>query len=190
MSESSLSAINNSDQRLDELETNWGWLLALGILWITLGTIAVVAPFAAGLALELLLGAIFAVGGFAQMFQAWRGGWRRFSLMFLGGFLAATLGILLIVYPLQGILTLTLLLGGYFVVDGVVRIAWAFQTRVKHGWVWNLLSGILGVIVGIMILAGWPSTAAWAIGLLVAVALIFGGWSTVMLALAARPKTR
>lgn len=67
----------------EALHRNWGWLLALGIVWIILGSFAIVIPFAATLALELVLGAIFAAGGIAQTVQAFRcRGWRGFALQF------------------------------------------------------------------------------------------------------------
>lgn len=169
------------------LRRNWGWLLALGIAWIILGSLAIIVPFAATLALELVLGAIFAVGGVAQIVQAFRcRGWRGFALHLLGGLLALVAGGLLLFFPLQGVLTLTLFLGAFFLIDGGVKIASALRHRPFANWGWLLFSGILGVAVGMLIWLGWPSSAIWALGLLAGIELIFSGWSMVMLALSAR----
>ena len=169
------------------LRESWGWMLAVGLIWILLGTVAIVVPFAATLALELMLGAIFAVGGIAQIIQAFRSrGWRGFAFHLVGGFLALILGALLLFYPLQGAVTLTLFLAAFFLVQGIVKIAAALQNRSTRSWGWLLFSGILGVVVALLIWLGLPSSAVWAIGLLVGVELIFTGWSLVMLALAAR----
>lgn len=170
----------------DILRANRGWMTALGILWILLGIAAIVLPFAATLAVELVLGAIFIVGGVAQIIQAFRArGWRGALLHGLGGLLAVVLGVLLLLFPAEGILTVTLVLAAFFIVDGVLRVISAFQHRGMAAWGWILVSGLLGIAVGALIWLGWPSTAAWALGLLVGIQLIFGGWSLVMLATAA-----
>jgi uncharacterized membrane protein HdeD (DUF308 family) len=169
------------------LRHNWGWLLALGIVWVAFGTLAIIMPLAAGLAFELILGAIFAAGGVFQIFQAVRCRGSNGALMQgLGGALALILGGLLLVFPLQGLASLTLLLSAFFIVAGGFKIVASLQHRSLRYWGWLLVSGILGVLVGVLIWIGWPSSAAWALGLLAGIELIFGGWSMVMLALAAR----
>lgn len=172
----------------EALHRNWGWLLALGIVWIVLGSFAIVMPFAATLALELVLGAIFAVGGIAQVVQAFRcRGWRGFTLHVTGGILAAILGALLLFFPLEGVLTLTLFLGAFFLIEGVIKVLSALQHRTFSNWGWMLFSGLLGIAVGVLIWLGWPSSAIWVLALLVGIELIFSGWSMVMLAISARP---
>lgn len=171
----------------EPLRRNWGWLLALGIVWIVLGSLAIVMPFAATLALELVLGAIFAVGGIAQVVQAFRcRGWRGLALHVAGGILALVLGGLLLFFPLEGVLTLTLFLSAFFIVEGSVKVVSALQHRSFPHWGWVLFSGLLGITIGVLIWLGWPSSAVWALGLLVGIELIFSGWSMVMLAISAR----
>lgn len=166
---------------------NWPWLLGLGVLWICLGTLAIVMPFAATLAFELVLGAIFAAGGIAQLVQAFGcRGWRGFAVHAVAGLLALVLGGLLLFFPMQGIVTLTLFLSAFFLASGVLKIISAIQHRSFGSWGWMLLSGILGLAIGLLILFGLPGTAAWVLGLLVGIELIFSGWSMVMLAISAR----
>ncbi len=171
----------------ERLRRNWKWLLTLGIVWIVLGSIAVVIPFTATLALELVLGAIFAVGGIAQLVQAFRcRGWRGLALHVVSGVLALVLGGMLLFFPRQGVLTLTLLLSVFFIIEGVVKVVSALQHRSFAYWGWMLFSGLLGIIIGVLIWLGWPSSAVWVLGLLVGIELIFSGWAMVMLAISVR----
>jgi uncharacterized membrane protein HdeD (DUF308 family) len=133
------------------------------------------------------LGALFLAGGIAQMVQAVRGrGGHGSILNFVGGLLALVLGSLLLFYPPQGVLTLTLALSAFFFVNGLLKLLWVAQHRFRRGWIWMLLSGLLGISVGAVIWLGWPGSAVWVLGLLVGVELLFSGWAIVMLALATR----
>lgn len=168
------------------LQHNWGWLLALGILWIILGTAAIVMPFAATLAVELLLGGLLVVGGVGQLIQTFRcRGWQGFAINLLSGLLALGIGVILLLYPLQGILTVTLLLAAFFVAEGIFKLIMAYQHRTFPNWGWVMFSGVLSLVIGLLIWLGWPSSAIWAIGMLVGIEFIFSGWSLVMLALTA-----
>lgn len=169
------------------LGRHWGWMLSLGILWILLGTLAIIMPFAATLAFTLLLGGLFAVGGAAQIIQAFGcRGWRGFALHLIGGLLALGVGLMFLFYPIQGILTLTLVLGAYFLAEGILKIITAFQHRGVPAWGWVMFSGFVGVAIGLLIWFGWPSTAVWVLGLLVGIEFIFSGWAMVILGLGAR----
>ena len=169
------------------LERNWGWFLALGIVWIILGTTAIIAPYIATLTIELLVGSLFLVGGIAQLVQAFTGrNWKGFALHILGAILAVVAGGLLLWSPLGGVITLTLLLIAYFIADGMFKIMLAFQVRPELNWGWLLFSGIIAMILAGLIWANFPGSAAWAIGLLVGINMIFGSWTLVMLAMAAR----
>ena len=97
------------------------------------------------------------------------------------------MGLILILRPLAGILTLTMVLGAFFVVGGIASILGAIQHR-RHlrSWGWVLFSGIVDLFLAYLIWAGWPSSADWAIGLLVGINMLFFGLSLVMTALAAR----
>ena len=172
---------------LEELGGNWRWLVGLGVVWMALGALAIIVPLGAALAFELLLGGIFAIGGVVQIAQAFRlRNWKGYGMNMLGGSLALALGVLLLVYPFQGVLTLTLFLGAFFIVSGVLQVISALQHRELRNWGWILASGILGMVIGALILTGWPSTAVWAIGILVGIELIVTGWSLLIIGLSAR----
>jgi uncharacterized membrane protein HdeD (DUF308 family) len=88
-------------------------------------------------------------------------------------------------YPIEGIIALTIFLAVMFFIEGIVRTVFAFQMRPEVGWGWVLTSGIISIIVGVMLWAKLPSSALWAIGLLVGINFIMAGWSSLMLAFAA-----
>lgn len=189
MTEQAPTKDQNTDQTPDlkEIQTAWGWLLALGILWIILGTLAIIMPFAATLALEMVFGVLFVIGGVAQLIQAFRAkGWGGAAFQVLGGLLALALGVILLLFPLQGVLTLTILLAAFFVAQGIVKVISAFRQQPSSGWGWLLFSGLLGIVVGIIIWAGLPGTAVWVLGLLVGIELIFSGWAMIMIAMAGK----
>lgn len=171
----------------EDLQRNWRWLLGLGVVWIVLGVLAIAMPLAAGIALELVLGAVLLVGGISQTFHAFMNrAWDGFAAQILGAVLAIVAGGLLLFFPMQGVITLTLLLGGFFVATGIIRVILGLQHRGLGGWGLLLASGVLGILIGILILAGWPSSALWAVGLLAGIELIFAGVSLSILGAALR----
>lgn len=190
MSDEPVDAMERDGARVpdvDDLRRNWGWLMALGVVWIALGTLAILVPGPATLALELLLGALFAVGGVAQIAQAFTcRRWRGALWHMLGGALALLLGGLLLFFPFEGALTLTLFVSAFFLVDGAIKIVTALGNRALPNWGWMLASGVLGILVGVLIWLGWPSSAVWVLGLLVGIQLVFGGFAMIMVALSAR----
>lgn len=147
-----------------------------GIIFALLGMLAVALPQFSTLATELFIGWIFLIGGFAQ-------GYRTLTTREIPGFwpsilsaiLSVAIGLLLLVYPLSGIVTLTLVLTFFFVIDGISKTFLAFQYRTfGHGF-WVLTSGLLSLILATIIWSGWPQTATWAIGLLVGVNMLMVG---------------
>jgi uncharacterized membrane protein HdeD (DUF308 family) len=168
-----------------------GWLLALGIVWIVCGVLAILLPFAAALAANVLIGVLLAVGGIVQVVQAIagaEGGGRLWQGLI--GLLAAIAGFVLLAFPLTGIVTLTLVLALFFIVAGVSRAVLAWQARAVAGWGWLMFSGLLGIAVGVLIWLGLPGSAVWALGLIAGVELLFAGWAQVMVALGDRRDTR
>jgi uncharacterized membrane protein HdeD (DUF308 family) len=174
------------------LKKNWGWLLALGIVSIVLGTIGLYMTFALTLASVLFFGALILVGGLFQVAQAFScKGWKSVLGHVLIALLYIAAGILIIKDPVLASGVLTLVLAGILIAVGVIRIMMAFQLRGSvSGWYWSLLSGIVSILLGGMIVLQWPVSGLWVIGLFVAVELIFHGWSYVFVALAARKAGR
>jgi uncharacterized membrane protein HdeD (DUF308 family) len=174
------------------LTKNWGWLLVLGIVSIVLGTIGLYMTFALTLATVLLFGALILVGGALQLIQAFScKGWKSVLGHVLIALLYLAAGILIIKDPVLASGVLTLVLAGILIAVGVIRIMMAFQLRASaSGWYWSLISGLVSILLGGMIIAQWPVSGLWVIGLFVAVELILHGWSYVFVALAARKAGR
>ncbi|MCP4327530.1 MAG: HdeD family acid-resistance protein [Alphaproteobacteria bacterium] len=173
----------------DLVKQHRNWFLVLGVVWIVLGSAAIIVPQIASLAVELLVGWLLAVGGIATLIHAFRcKGWQEVVMAVISGILYLAAGVILLLFPLQGVLTLTLLLGVIFVVEGILRCIIAVRARPTDGWGWMLAGAIATIVVGLLIWGEWPSSAAWAIGLLVGIQLVFSGWSMVAVANAAKDK--
>jgi len=174
------------------IHDHWGLFLFEGILLVVLGLLAILVPQVASLAVTLLLGWLFAISGIFGLIASF---WARQAPGFWWSLLSAVLSIvvggLLLARPVVGVFSLTYLLIAFFFVEGVVSIMYAIEHRreLTGGWVWMLVSGIITLALGVMILAGLPSTAAWALGLLVGIDMVFGGSSLIAVALAARSQT-
>ena len=162
------------------------WFLALGIAMVLLGIAAIAFPFMATLAVELLLGWILLANGALGIVHAFRASrWNGFMLAMLAALLSLGIGILLLLYPLTGILSLTLVIAVFFMAGGLFRILLAFRLRPLDHWGWLLVSGILSLLLAAIILTQWPTAAAWLLGLLVGIDLMFSGWTLLMLGIAA-----
>ncbi|MTW19605.1 HdeD family acid-resistance protein [Allochromatium palmeri] len=171
-----------------DVKKNWGWLLALGLVSLVLGTIGFYMTFALTLASVLLFGILILGAGVLQLIHAFTcKGWKSVFWHVLIALLYVAAGVNIILDPARASAMLTLILAGILIAVGVLRILMAIQLRpVATGWFWSLLSGLVSILLGGMIIAEWPVSGLWVIGLFVAIELIFSGWSTVFVALAAR----
>lgn len=170
-----------------QIKRNWGWFLALGIVFVLAGVAAIAFPLLSTIATKIFLGWIFLAGGVLMILHAFSAsGWRGFLLGLLIGILYVVAGGWLAFFPFTGIITLTILLAALFLAEGVLEAIMAFRVRPHEGWVWLLLSGLVAVAVGVMIAMGLPSSATWAIGLLTGINLLMTGASFIALALAGR----
>ncbi len=176
-----------SPEAFGEVGKKWGWLLALGVLFIILGTIGLGMTFTLTVASVLLFGVLILIGGVAQLVQAFQDkGWKSVVWHVLIALLYIAAGVLVMRNPVGASLLLTVMLAGALVAVGVLRIIMAFQLRGDSGWVWLLIGGIVTLLLGFMIFAKWPVSGLWVIGLFVAVEMIVNGWSYIAIALAAR----
>ena len=175
------------DELFGEVKQYWGWMLALGILFIILGIIGLGMTFALTVVSILFFGIILIVGGVGQLVEAFRcSGWKGIVWHVLIGLLYIAAGIILIYNPLGGAVTLTLFIACVLVAVGVFRIIMAFQMKAHGSWFWPFLSGIISIILGALIYAQWPVSGLWVIGLFIAIEMIIHGWTYVFVALAAK----
>lgn len=172
---------------VEALHLRWGWLLFLGLVNIVVGLVAIGAPVVASLASAIFIGWVLLFSGVVQLVHAFQvRGWKGFLLHLLSAIVYIGAGLVIATFPLGGALTLTLFIACAFIVEGVMRTALAFRMRPGHGWGWFLLGGVAGIVLGLMLWVEWPSSALWALGLLVGMNLLFSGVSLTSLALAYR----
>jgi uncharacterized membrane protein HdeD (DUF308 family) len=171
------------------LHEHWRLLLVEGIILVVLGAAAILVPPIAGLAATIFLGWLFLVGGVVGLVATLRArqapgfGWSLLSAV-----VALLAGGVLLWNPLQGLLTLTYVLIAYFIVDGVLMIAFAIAHRreLSGRWEWLMVNGVIDLVLAALILMGLPGSSAWALGLLLGIDLVFAGSSLIAMALAAR----
>jgi uncharacterized membrane protein HdeD (DUF308 family) len=172
---------------LGDLVHNWGWLLAQGILLVVLGTVGLGMTIWLTLASVFIFGVFLVIGGGVQIFQTFKcKGWESILWHGLIAVLYVLAGLSIMADPLAASTLITLLLAGALMGIGVVRLIMAFQWRGVKNWGWPLIGGIAAIVLGFMILARWPVSGFWVIGLFVAIEMIFSGWSSIFIALAAK----
>jgi uncharacterized membrane protein HdeD (DUF308 family) len=150
---------------------------------IIVGLFAIILPAAATLAIEILIGWILVIGGIFKLIHAFGSRrWGKTGWSVLISVIYIIAGILLLTHPLRGVLTLTLLLALLFILEGIFQIIISAQLRAVTGRGWLTFNGVLALIIGLLIWSSWPSSAAWAIGLLVGINILFGGLTLIMAA--------
>jgi len=161
-----------------------GWGIFFSILLIVLGVLAIALPLIAAIAVTTVVAWLMIFGGLTHLSVAFssRGAGSFFwellvsiAYIFAGGYMAF--------HPLIGVATLTLLLTSFFLVEGVLEIAAFFQVRGHGGAGLMLLDGIITIALAGMIWAQWPSSAAWAIGIIVGISMLVSGWKWLMISL-------
>jgi uncharacterized membrane protein HdeD (DUF308 family) len=166
------------------LARSWKGLMLVGVFAILLGCIAILVPAVASVGTAIFIGWVLLIAGaflVAAAFSAHSVG--SLLVRLLWAVLTVIVGFWLIVEPHNGTLTLTFVLGVYFLFMGLTRIAIAFIGRGQPNAGLVGLSGIAGLLIGILVLVEFPSSADWAIGLLVGIDLIFAGWTLTSVAL-------
>jgi uncharacterized membrane protein HdeD (DUF308 family) len=170
------------------LNEHWKLYLGSGILMVLLGVAAILLPIISTLEIEMLIGWLLILGGvFRSLTVLKRRHVAGFGMSLLSGILSICLGLILVGRPLQGMLTLTILLTVFFVIEGVSAVLVALEERrQRHPWGWTLFNGIIDGLLACLIWQGWPNDATWIIGLYVGINMIFLGFPLILLALAAR----
>ncbi len=168
---------------------HWRWYLIEGIVLCVLGLGAILVPAVAGVVTTLFLGWLFLIAGVVGMIASVNA--RRapgFVWALLSALLALAIGGLLVWHPFQGLAALTVLLVGYFVLDGIFMIVLALEHRREMAgkWEWLLINGIVDLVLAAIVISGLPGTLVWVLGLLVGIDMIFGGIALAALALEAR----
>lgn len=159
------------------------WYLIQGVLLVAAGLLAVIYPVVSSVAVVVLLGWLLIISGIAQGVSLV--GARHvphFWLQLISVVLAVLVGFLLLRDPAQGLLTITLLLIVFFMIEGISKIVFALTIRPFPNWAWVLASGVVGVILAAILWASLPVTALWLIGLLLGIQLVSAGAAIAYLA--------
>lgn len=171
------------------LHEHWVFFLVEGVVLLVLGATAVVLAPLATAVVTVLIGWLLLVSGVIGLFTSiWMRKAPGFWWSLLSALLGIVVGVMLLGSPVTGAVSLTIVLVGFFIVEGAVTIMLALDHRreLSGQWGWMLVSGLVDLVLGAMIFSGLPSTAAWAIGLLVGFNMVFGGLALMAMATAAR----
>jgi uncharacterized membrane protein HdeD (DUF308 family) len=173
----------------EAVRQHWKAFLVEGILLAVMGLVALLLPAFASLAVAIVLGWLFLISGIGGLIVTfWARAMPGFWWSLISAALAVLAGGILLARPMQGVLTLTIVVGAYFLAEGVATIMYALEHRreLSERSPWLLISGAMDIIIAGLIIAGLPGSAEWAIGLLAGLNLMFGGATLIGMALAAR----
>ena len=172
---------------LDTIRHASNWSIIWGVLLIIFGILAIGSPFLAAVAVAAVIAWLIIFAGIVHVvlaFQVHRAGSMIWKL--LVGLAYLLIGIYLLMHPVLGVASLTLVLASLFLIEGILDIVLFFQMRSMRGSGWVLTDGIITLFLGLLIYLQWPSSSLWAIGTLVGVSMMISGVTRVMLSLAVR----
>jgi len=187
-------AQNAPERAISEaVRTHWIMFLVQGIIMVVLGVLAIIWPQISTLAVDLYVGWMFLLSGLTGLITMFVASsvaaflWSLFTAA-----LSLFVGVLLLWHPVEGAVSLTLVLISFFIAEGIFQIAAAIRHReaFPDSWGWLLMSGLADLVLAAMLIWGWPSTAIWALGLIAGLNLITSGLAIVMVATAARSAVR
>jgi uncharacterized membrane protein HdeD (DUF308 family) len=147
-----------------------------------MGILAIMAPFISGIGTTMLLAILVTAAGLMITVYAFKAGsFGKGLFQFLIGGITVVAGILMFITPGLSMLSLTMVMMVYFLVDGIFGIITGFKAKPAEGWGWVVISGIASIALAYFLYSDWPVSGQYAIGILVGIRLIFTGWSMAML---------
>ena len=166
------------------------WSIVWGVLLIVTGMLAIGAPFFAAVAVTALIAWLIVFAGIVHLAIAFHShGAGSVIWKLLVGLAYVCFGLYVIMHPVIGLASLTLILASLFLIEGILQVIQFFKMRSLQGSNWMLIDGVITLLLGLLIYVQWPSSSAWAIGTLVGISMIMSGVSRVMLSLAVRKVT-
>ena len=158
------------------LRAKSGWIIALGVVYLIAGFIALGSVAMATVASVLVVGVMMIIAGVAEVFSAFQiKTWGKFLLWALLGVLYIFAGFVTFENPLLAAVLLTLILGASLVASGIMRIFLGFSMKRETPWIWVVLSGVITLLLGVLILARWPVSSLYILGLFLGIDLIMAG---------------
>lgn len=167
-----------------------GKMIALGIVLIICGAVAIASPAISTMAVTLFLGLILAFGGIVKIVQSFlMKEWGGFLWQLLVGLIELGGGLLVYFNPMKGAIAITIVIALVLMAEGLAQLGLAFRMRAQRGVAWMFLSGIVTIVVGVALALRLPYDGVYAPGTLVGISLLFAGWAYIAIALAARKAT-
>jgi len=175
-------AIQDIHQNFLWLHKNWLWFLLPGIIFLVLGTLAITLPVTTSILIEVVIGILLTISGAVTTVHAfYLREWKGLALSLLVGILQVVIGVLFLMYPLKGVITITFLLGVCLLLEGSIQMSWAFLMRPLQRWGWLFFNGFITLTLGTLILSLWPNDV-WMLGFLVGVNFLVHGLALLMFA--------
>lgn len=169
------------------LRAKWGWIVGLGVVYVIAGFIALGSVMMATVASVFVVGVMMIVAGIAEIINAFQlKGWGKFLIWALLGVLYIFAGFVTLENPLLAAALLTLILGAALIASGLVRIFLAFSMKRESPWIWVLLSSVVTLLLGLLILAHWPISSVYVLGIFLGVDLVMAGAAWIGLGFALR----
>ncbi|HHH38670.1 MAG TPA: hypothetical protein ENK50_03730 [Sedimenticola sp.] len=162
------------DEPLRRRLRNMGWLLVL------LGGLGILLPKLVSVTISFLIASLLLLSGLIVGYFTWYS-YNRSGLAWLKPFTLVVLGLLILIHPLAGAAALGLILFIYFLLDGFAGVSFALALKPTRGWAWTLVSGIASLLLAAILIAGWPFSSLWLVGLMVSISLLFNGIALLML---------
>jgi uncharacterized membrane protein HdeD (DUF308 family) len=158
------------------LRAKWGWIVALGVVYLLAGLVALGSVMMATVASVLIVGITMIVAGVAEIISAFQiKSWGKFLVWVLLGALYIVAGFVTFENPVLAAVLLTLMLGASLVASGIVRIFLAFSMKRESPWIWVALSSVVTLLLGLLILARWPVNSVYVLGLFLGIDLVMAG---------------
>ena len=173
----STMAISKSSA-MEPLRAKAGWIIALGLVFLIAGIVALGSVVTATAASVLIVGIMMIIAGIAEVISAFQvRTWGKFTLWLLLGALYIVAGLVTFSNPLLAAALLTLLLGASLVASGIKRLILAFSMKDGAHWGWVLLSGLITLLLGFVILSRWPVSSLYVLGVFLGIDLVIAGVS-------------
>lgn len=161
---------------ISALHAKWGWIVALGVVYLIAGFVALGSMVMATVASVIVVGAMMIVAGVTEVIGAFQlKSWGKFLIWALLGVLYIIAGFLTFQNPLLAAVVLTLFLGAALLASGAVRLYLAFSMKRESPWGWVALSGVITLLLGLLIVARWPVNSVYILGLFLGIDLIMAG---------------
>jgi len=161
---------------LAALRAKWGWIVALGVVYVIVGFIALGSVVMATVASVLVVGIMMIIAGVAEVINAFQiKSWGKFLFWGLIGLFYVVAGFMAFENPFLVATVLTLFLGAALVASGIIRLFLAFNMKRESPWIWVAVSGLITLVLGLLILAHWPINSPYILGLFLGIDLVVAG---------------